>query len=349
MGRYISLNTVILKEAREKCGHTQESLALQIAIRRETYSRIESSGSTQVVTAEKIAHELGVDLDYLTGTNRGEALFSPFACEFLYPTETGTDSTWRLFDRESELLSFIKSEIEMDCPFLDGNLFPDFSNKPVPEFSYSPDGSKASLKLPLRGDEDGSRKQYSKLVLRELRHRETQGFVWRKITRWSQIAIENQLQEALNRYWPEYIFNGERIGSNAEFRVTLSDIAEVSPLQSLVLPSLYTLVQFMNWLADRSPKSPVPISTPNSGIQIDMPGFRRIYICRVGRDEERLSPFPEQWKEMALRSFRYTADRDARGKEHERLPNIEGFSELIPEIEALGRAIQERSQGMKKR
>lgn len=347
MGRYISLNTSILKDARAKCGHTQESLALQIGIRREAYSRIESTGSTQVTTAEKIAIELGVDLDYLTGTKRGEALFSPFACEFLYPTETGTGSTWRLFDKESDLLSFIKSEIEMDYPFLDGNLFPDFSTRPVPAFSYSPDRKKAELKLPLRSDEHGSSKQFSRFIIRELKHRETQGFVWTRITRWAQIEIEDQLQKVLNRYWPEYDFNGERRGKNSEFRVNLRDVSDVNPHQFLALPSIYMLAQFLNWLAEGLPKLSVPISTPHWGIQIVLPDFKRIEICRMDRDEQRLAPFPEQWKEMALRFFLNTQDLDASEKEHESLSNIEEFSELIPEIEDLERAMKERNQGKK--
>src|SRR5690554_309645 len=118
MGRYTRLDTTILKETREKHGHTHESLARAVGVARESYSRIESGGRTQVVTAEKIAVELGVNRAHLTGIKRGDTMFSPFACEFLCPVEAGGKSKRLLFDTELQLLKFIETYIRSERPML---------------------------------------------------------------------------------------------------------------------------------------------------------------------------------------------------------------------------------------
>ena len=337
MGRYIILNTAILKETREEHKHTQESLARAIGIARESYSRIELTGNTQLATAERIAAELKVNLDHLTGTKRGDALFSPFACEFLYPVETGSKSIRRLFDTELELLEFIKTHVKSERPMLHDDMFPEFPRRRIPAYSTSADGRSVELKLPLRIWEKSPSDGFLRFVSRELEYRESHGYVWRNLTRWAQITIEDRMHEILSRYWPEYRFNGKHYGKGAEFHVTFSAGLDESPYQSIKLKDLYMLVQFSCWLVRGLPKSYASVLDIAGQIHLMLSarevGAARIIIRRIGRGGEELAPFPDQWREKVLMQLGVDKNQEIGSSENKSMPNIEDFYELVPEME----------------
>jgi transcriptional regulator with XRE-family HTH domain len=346
MGRYIILNTAILRETREKGGHIQESLAQVIGIARESYSRIELTGNTQVATAEKIAAELKVDLDHLTGTKRGDAMFSPFACEFLHPVEGGSKSTRRLFDTEHQLLELIETHIKSERPMLHDDMFPEFSKHRVPAYSTSADGRSVELKLPLRGREKSSSDGFHRFVFRELEYRESQGYVWRNLTKWAQITIEDRMHEILSRYWPEYRFNGKRHGEDADFVVSFGDGIDGNSIQSIRLKNFYMLIQFSHWLSRSLPKSSVSVIEGVCEIHLILlargVGLNKIVISRMDRGSEKLAPFPEQWRKNVLMQLRVIENQDIGRSENKNMPSIEDFSELVPEIEAYGDGVRKR-------
>ncbi len=78
MAKNFDLDKTILRETRVTHSHTQESLSREIKISREAYTRIELSGSTSKRTAQRLAKALSVSIDYLTGADKGDFLYSSF-------------------------------------------------------------------------------------------------------------------------------------------------------------------------------------------------------------------------------------------------------------------------------
>jgi transcriptional regulator with XRE-family HTH domain len=347
----IELNTTILKETRESQGHTQESLARATRLARESYCRLENSGRTRKRTAEKLAEVLQVSVDYLTGADRGQLLYSPFSCEWTDPRATSEVlPKRRLFNTELELLEFLECQIEDERPHpieSGGDLaFPTF---PLPSYSVSENGQDCLLAIPLHESASSySEPAFLNFTFRELQHQDETGFIWRPLTKWAQLTIEGELRSALDKHYPEYTFNGEHLGENANFIVTLQSFENHESSQELRLENIPVARRFANWLWHHLPQSTAFLVPTDNAIVVHLfsdgsiPLDARLGIFRAHEETGTGAPFPNEWMDAILFALRMndtpkpTSSLRIGKIENTTLPNLDDFLvlntgyELIP-------------------
>lgn len=306
MAKNFDLDKAILRETRETQRFTQLSLAKDIGISREAYSRIETSGSTSKRTAAKLAKALDVSIDYLIGAERGGFLESPFFCEIAEFGGTSQAARKELFNAESELLNSLDQRIRDERPLRIGFGAKDYSDFPtafLPE--YSIEGMDCTLRIPFRADETSSSKGLI-FTFRELQHQKKIGLTWRYPTRWASMIIDHSLVRTLNRYYSEYIFKGEKRGSNAKFLVILTDHVDNTHCEELILENLLHTRQFAHWFTNKLPITSLFNFNADNQIIIKLfpkdmrsPG-KKLDIIRIDPDTGKEAPFPKVWQNSIL-------------------------------------------------
>ena len=342
MAKNFDLDKTILRETRKRQGYPKQApLALEIGISREAYTRIERSGSTSKRTAQKLAKALGVSIDYLTGADKGDLLYSSFYCEFMESGAPSQQARRQLFNTEFDLLTFLDQRIYEERPIRIGGTsaeeYSDFPTTSLP--TYSIEGVDCTLTIPLREeipDPESNAGKTLTFTFRELQHQEKVGLTWKPLTKWASIYINKALSSALNRYYPEYIFLGEHKGRGAQFLVVLCDDIQKTQSETLLLEDLWTVRQFSNWFRHNLPPlTAYKISTDNKLYfelvpQDGSSAAKRLDVIRVDPETNTEAPFPAPWQEAVLAAFSWNEKIIKSGATtNSAVPTLEAFSKAI--------------------
>ncbi|MEQ3622331.1 MAG: helix-turn-helix transcriptional regulator [Marinobacter sp.] len=338
MAKNFDLDKIILSETRVTQRHTQESLSREIEISREAYNRIERSGSTSKRTAQKLAKALGVSIDYLTGLDRGNLLYSSFYCEFIESGVPSQQARRQLFNTELDLLAFLDQRISEERPIrIGGRSAEEYSDFPTTSLpTYSIEGVDCMLTIPLREeipDPESNAGRTLTFTFRELQHQAKVGLTWKPLTKWASIHINQTLIRTLNRYYPEYIFQGEHKGSSAQFRIVLSDDIQQAQCAEILLEDLWTVRQFSNWFRHGLPPVTVYKTPEDNSLSFEIfpqdgsSPSKRLDVIRVDPETKTEVPFPAVWQEAVLSAFSWNEKKNkSGGKTNLAIPTLEAFS-----------------------
>ena len=321
--------------------HTQESLSREIEISREAYTRIELSGSTSKRTAQRLAKALSVSIDYLTGADKGDFLYSSFFCEIIESGVPSQQAQRQLFNTEADLMEFLDQRIYEERPFRIGGSSPetysDFPTKSLP--TYSIEGVGCTLTIPLREEKanpDANAGRTLTFTFRELQHQAKIGLTWKPLTKWASIYINQALSRTLNRYYPEYLFRGEHRGRSAQFRVVLSDDTQQTQSETLLLEDLWPVRQFSNWFRHSLPPVTVYKVSKDNSLSFELVSqdgsspSKRLDVIRVDPETKTEAPFPAVWQEAVLKAFSWSEQINKSGKtNNSAMPTLEAFSNAI--------------------
>lgn len=349
MARDIELDTTILKETRGSL--SQEAVAERVGISREAYHRLEKRGTCLKTTAEKIAEFLGVTVKHLQGLERDE-LFSPFFCEVQHPGIDEGRPQQHLFNKDSEVVPFIKDYIDCEHPVpvkdMTGGGLPEFPTAPIPSWSISPDNKEGSLQIPIRN----SGEQFVEFVLKELHYSQTTGYIWRPMTQWPKHALGRDIRRILSNFYPEFYDNGKHIGKQTQFMVSLRVYEEVGPAKTVFLQDETLVLWFIVSLCRNMPECTVNAFSTEGGISLDLmlkQPFCNVHIsvARVHTDDLSIAPFPRSWGHriaVALELKDKPLFRKIGSSENKGLPKL---SELMDRIEEVKEVYEHRRQNLK--
>lgn len=298
-------NLIIKPEAvrslRKRSGNTQESLAKQVGISIRNMKKIESSGRTRLHTAEKIADAVGASLDVLMGKD------APILSNFWLQTAYGENAFLEpgvLFPTDIRMLLHIHNEVEERLPVF----FWDISGPNIQADKKSDVSGRFTTLTFYSTSENQERITYrfAKMTIVD-----GEGIFTADLTEFEREFHEVSLRNLLSDTTTCYQFDGETVGSQAYFRISIyrADLKNTpikwEEIDRITLEDIYQCKYVVHQVVDHyNPFQSYLIALENP-VQVvcDQLNGERLAIvvgrCYHGRDDvEETAPFPSKWKDL---------------------------------------------------
>lgn len=294
----MEIDRLKLKHLREVERLSQEAVAEQIGISRESLNRIEKSGNAKKSNVVKLAKFFDITLDDLLGNENASHIHTPFWANIKINNETFS-RTGEFFQNFDLLLTRISQVLD------DFIWIRDWTDVGTANFSECDNMCRLEIKSNTSPDN-------CHIKFTMLRFEESSGFHWSRLSQWMRNQVYQQIEALLKDKTTHYSFNDNVYGVESKFvlrQFFFKGFNVRTPLEQFSSVSFEGIETAMLYLADS-----LTLDNKYGVIKLDLLSKHNITYCyRLAETHqeiviklERISeqngeylkaPFPKRWRE----------------------------------------------------